>query len=576
MGRGERGSALQLFFLPPLTCFLPILECSLAPSRFVRPDITASNTYCTIMSTYEEIDSELARLASLILELQQRQLALRQRRNSLTALYRLPTDILLRIISTLTHLESSPWFFEEFEPRFGSLTSSRFYNITNHRPPRFVGCAWAQVTHVCAHIRHVSLRSPSLWRDIEFNTHPWEMMCLERSRSVPISATIRHGGDFDQSQFDAASQRIRHLSIYNSDLVVDAILNSNLPLLERLHCSKGSRPFTLMKSFLGGHTSNLTSLTLTWGVLSESVPAFPALAHLHLSNLQVENSFDTLFKLLGQTPELIKLSLVDLSPTGISQRVSPAPGSTTVFLKNRSLPKLTTVFLCNSMEHTNMILQRLPDPIQMLHIASFALQHLETLLRWNKIMDRMCTSSGNAADEVCAHVLYDEKLARIYRQPACDIRLATITSTPKRRFQFTSTIAGLLYTLRSISYIELDPRTLQELGRTTQWDDVEALPALSHLTMQGAHDHCVVRSTSKSKEVLLALGGPSGWTASIVAWLVRRSQAGHRVQIVELHGRDKHSAAIQEFAELIVESGAVDKVVCKYHEVPRNVTAEIA
>jgi hypothetical protein len=176
-----------------------------------------------------------------------------------------------------------------------------------------------------------------------------------------------------------------------------------------------------------------------------------------------------LFKLLGQTPELMKLSLVDLSPIGISQRVSPAPGSTTVFLKNRSLPKLTTVFLCNSMEHTNMILQRLPDPIQMLHIASFALQHLETLLRWNKIMDRMCTSSGNAADEVCAHVPYGEKLARIYRQPVCDIRLATITSTPKRRFQFTSTIAGLLYTLRSILYIELDPRTFQELRNGTTW-----------------------------------------------------------------------------------------------------------
>jgi hypothetical protein len=48
------------------------------------------------------------------------------------------------------------------------------------------------------------------------------------------------------------------------------------------------------------------------------------------------------------------------------------------------------------------------------------------------------------------------------------------------------------------------------------------------------------------------------------------------VQIVELHGRNKYSAAIQVFAELIMESGAVDKVVCKYQEVAGNVTAAIA
>jgi hypothetical protein len=115
-----------------------------------------------------------------------------------------------------------------------------------------------------------------------------------------------------------------------------------------------------------------------------------------------------------------------------------------------------------------MILQCLPDSIQMLHIASFALQHLETLLNGTKSWIACAPPLGMQPTRFM-RMFHMEKNLRDYTVSQRSISGSPRSPVPKRRFQFTSIIAGLLYTLRSILYIELDPRTFQELRNGTTW-----------------------------------------------------------------------------------------------------------
>jgi hypothetical protein len=538
------------------------------------------------MSSVKQIDTELADVAQRILDLQNHERTLKTRRNSLTLICRIPNDVLLRIFSILVQLDH-PSLLAAFRPR-GKPT--RWGQNTSKAIPHPHGpdsTAWAHITWVCTHIRRVALDTPLLWRHIDFERRAWARLCLERSGTVPIFACV--WGSFDEEALRAAAHRMQRLSVsaaesQTREATMNAFLKSELPLLETLHNTSGGA-FELSDRFLSGQASKLTSLSLTNGLLTGSTPSLPALTHLTLRSMTVAGSFEALFNLLDNAPGLTDLLLMAMVP---SQRLRDIPASTNQPTTREcvSLPKLASVYLYNTILHTSAILSGLPNPLASLYVAPTGQDMLQSNSSpsWSSTIARIYDFAQYRSLTICAVVVrkLDEASER---ERIFDLQLVVKTNThpdstygasgetagskrsSKRRvlFQCISTFGGFLDALRDATYVELSCWALQQIGRSTRWNaagvDAMVLPRLTHLVLQDVQYHVVDRNLAR-QELLRELGGPDAWVASIVAWLTRRSKTGHRVQMLELLGKEDYYASIRELATTIEASGAVDEVKC--------------
>jgi hypothetical protein len=538
------------------------------------------------MSSVEQIDNELADVAQQILDLQNHERTLKTRRNALTLICRFPNDVLLRILSMLVQLDH-PSLLAAFRPRGKPTRCGQNTSKAIPHPHGPDSTAWAHITWVCAHIRRVALDAPLLWRHIDFERRAWAKICLERSGSVPIFACV--WGSFDEEALRAAAHRMQRLSIsaaesQTREATMNAFLKSEFPLLQTLHNSSGGG-FELSDTFLNGQASKLTSLSLTGGLLTGSAPSLPALTHLTLKFMRVTGSFEALFKFLENAPELTDLLLAGMEP---SQRLRDIPASTNQPTTREfvSLPKLASVYLYNTILHTSAILPGLPNPLGLLYVAPSGQDMLlsNSSPSWPSTIARIYDFAQYQSLTICAVVMrkLDEASER---ERIFDLQLVvkanthpdsrhgalgeTAGSKPSSKrnvlFQCICTFGGFLDALRDAPYVELSCRALQQIGRSTRWNatgaDAMALPRLTHLVLQDVQNHVVDRNLAR-QELLRELGGPDVWVASIVAWLTRRSKTGHRVQVLELLGKEDYATSIRDFATRIEASGAVDDVKC--------------
>jgi hypothetical protein len=109
-----------------------------------------------------------------------------------------------------------------------------------------------------------------------------------------------------------------------------------------------------------------------------------------------------------------------------------------------------------------------------------------------------------------------------------------------------------------VSHIEFEPYVLRCLATDPMhWGgcNLATLPALQHLVLRDAQYHIL-----DNYGPLIEHGRSMTWMKAIIGWLQRRSDAGCRVQILELRSEEVHADIIVAFAQLIKASGAVDEV----------------
>jgi hypothetical protein len=299
------------------------------------------------MHTVAEID---ARIEVLVKELS----SLRRRRNALTPLCRLPTELKVQIFQ---HVQ----YHRVTSPRDADVTK----RLDNPLGDTFgqqrsdLDHSWMKLMSCCVSLRETALATGHLWRYIQLPGNPqWRDLCLERAKGCP--PILRYVGPTeppgrDNSLDFAAVQFIRAAEAYltfkpimdnktKPDQMEQCIysVSSELSFLEI-----ASSTMTLTDRLMGGTSIKLTTLILTIDEL-ESCPAFPNLINLKLewSGESFVYDADTavyitqvnrLIQWLGVTRKLQNLSLTwpewfDL-PAGASLRSDiPCPPLRTLSL----------------------------------------------------------------------------------------------------------------------------------------------------------------------------------------------------------------------------------------------------
>ncbi|TFK72270.1 hypothetical protein BDN72DRAFT_836445 [Pluteus cervinus] len=162
---------------------------------------------------------------------------LKRRRNTLSPITRLSSDILLHIFR----------YLQPHTPKFGPIgrDGTAPFAIFGTRPanaaPELHEFQWMrEITHVCAHWRDLSMNSPTLWTTIRFHHPKWTVEVLRRSLPAPLSIIFdREDGGDESGDTVLALQgtllnhlgRARHLDIAVPYLWFDAFISQNLPLI---------------------------------------------------------------------------------------------------------------------------------------------------------------------------------------------------------------------------------------------------------------------------------------------------------------------------------------------------------
>ncbi|TFK60744.1 hypothetical protein BDN72DRAFT_864116 [Pluteus cervinus] len=152
------------------------------------------------------IEQERAELDAKIHELEIALIALKRRRNYLSSISKIPSDVLRQIFKSVTGYDGKVQLLG---------LDGRGVEKENR-----LEMAWIRtITHVCSAWRDLALDSPSLWTRIRINSrHEIVLEMLERSRSLPLTISLMYlGGDLrtlesvllEQSHI----QRIKHLEL---------------------------------------------------------------------------------------------------------------------------------------------------------------------------------------------------------------------------------------------------------------------------------------------------------------------------------------------------------------------------
>jgi hypothetical protein len=539
------------------------------------------------ISNTADIDAEIADMADRISELRTRiadleehMRTLRTHRNAQSLLCRLPTDALLCILSSLAHADHESCV---------ALARSQFELIDWSRRqhwcdmpdrPRNGIAVWVHITRVCTHIRRFALHAPLLWRNVEYNREGWSQLCLQRSESLPIFASVRGFSDRLSNLYGpvyVSAHRMQHLSIHvldkDSETSAIAFLNTSFPLLESLSYS-GVSGFKLADKFLGGDPPRLTTLVLTNGALGSNTPSLPELTHLSLGFMKLRGGLEVILSLLEKTPKLMELFLGRLA---LVSKPKPQVSLTHVSVL---LPRLESVRLYNNGVVTHHVLLGLPDPLRLLHIVDLAIDSDSQLLTsdydlFRATNDRVRDWTQRRGLALRAIVGRSEQ----HRSGLLDVRLwvpDTGTTLPimneERRTDMVLHCTASCYRaaliIRETADIELSPHALQRFAKNGHLFDVKNIifPSLVSLALKDVHI-LVMNDDDLAGQRLRVRGlgdSPAGaWSANIISWLRSRSEVGYRVQILKLLGITEFTEAITRFAKLVEASNVVDEAhVC--------------
>jgi hypothetical protein len=307
------------------------------------------------MSLIQDIDDKIARLQEEIRQL-------RTKRNALMPLCRLPSDILVHIVTLLQNVVGQ-------SVESDSLTAFKFsYEDFNHK--------WVKVTLVCSHIHRVVLETPILWTTIDLTNRS------RRRRRIGLQHTLQRAGDAGLTILvDNAAQaalitpyvsRAKSLRLFPAtdykDHRLARALHEPMPLIQDLDLLYNDLP--LRRNFLGGISHTLRNLMLV-GARIESSPDLPNLRLLELHRVFSDPGLNSVFKFLQRCPRIEQLTIGN-------QRVDEMLPFDDLPVENTKdlIPELMNLRIDDNTQMTWTFLSALRSPTTALHIGGPLSQHI--------------------------------------------------------------------------------------------------------------------------------------------------------------------------------------------------------
>ncbi|TFK72245.1 hypothetical protein BDN72DRAFT_876563 [Pluteus cervinus] len=245
------------------------------PTGNPSPDIPLTPIQYADLVEQERIrlDTEVVELDARIAELLLARAALMKRRNMLAPVSRLSQDVLQSIFEGVQTAEATlDADYEDLEDGFPVL-------YTKLKQPESQ-LSWVKaLTHVCSNWRELALSTPTLWCDILPHEPELALEMLTRSRSTPLSISIRETGvlirhsAFLREVLRKHVNRTRLLKVYLPSYLYQGVINEPLRSYVPLHtlgsCSfnthtlaAGSQGIDLPISFLINIAHSLRHLSL--------------------------------------------------------------------------------------------------------------------------------------------------------------------------------------------------------------------------------------------------------------------------------------------------------------------------
>jgi hypothetical protein len=277
-----------------------------------------------------EIDERIAVLESELLNL-------RRKRNTLSSVCLLPSEIWVAILVHLQH---------------DSSTSSGRFRWEVYDPK------WTRIMLACQHLRNVAISTPTLWNLVNHTEHKpeWVDLCLQRSEDAPLYMHSRRaeasphwnrviaahlsGSDAARTMFSIASTSLKTLSACTS--------NEQNPLLIELT----SFPHV---------ASSLVHLVLEGiGIRLEDGPCMPQLRRLEISSIRTDSTLIPLVNFLSKMPALQYLALSWLL---LSEGTTAVDGNEIMLVPERvAIPDLRALCVTDAPAETWAVLRTVPTP----------------------------------------------------------------------------------------------------------------------------------------------------------------------------------------------------------------------
>ncbi|EIW83227.1 hypothetical protein CONPUDRAFT_152261 [Coniophora puteana RWD-64-598 SS2] len=311
----------------------------------------------------EDIDTELAMLTSYAS-------VLRNRRNSLVAISKLPSEILAAIFQACADT---------------SHGSARYSPVHVCSSPCL---SWISATYVCRFWRSVALDHPTLWSQLPCFHRRWTNEFLMRAKSAPLiiraaasaSASVLWGpsGSVKTALAHIAQTRELTLMVPSKELLEQLLNNvrAAAPTLESLLLKSSHNGFHVsnyayhvpMQLFLGA-TPRLRRLSLYKCNIDWNSPLLTNLTHLCISDIApaLRPSIDALAETLSRMPALEDLILEDFL-SQVSPPTSPPQNHTRAI--SVKLPRLSRLHIHGSVTDAASVFSilRLTQPLEHLSL----------------------------------------------------------------------------------------------------------------------------------------------------------------------------------------------------------------
>ncbi|KAH9172618.1 hypothetical protein EDB89DRAFT_1885848 [Lactarius sanguifluus] len=240
--------------------------------------------------------------------------ALKLRRNALTPISSLPTEVIAAIFSFLLPVAPSP------------------FTILGERPDHL---AWLRVASVCHHWREIALNQPLFWNHVDFTTltSAGAAGILARAKTVPLYLEARVPSLWDDARFSAFQKELQarvshicHLGISAGHFHLRKTLEgliSPAPTLEYLSLFSDGRWDSAISSrifvpdtLFDGTTPRLSHLELHKCDISWKSPLLKGLKYLqiHIPSRDARPSLSDWLDALDEMPQLEMLNLQSASP----------------------------------------------------------------------------------------------------------------------------------------------------------------------------------------------------------------------------------------------------------------------
>jgi hypothetical protein len=318
------------------------------PLRLVSPSV-ATFAQMSFASQLKDVEDKI--------EAMERQLLLlKQRRNSLVPVCRLPPELLARVFS-IVQREDDPTDDPTDDPDFAFDRRVR---------------GWPRVTRVCTHFRVVAIQTPMLWNVHDFNrpVSTWRQLCLARAAGTPSCIRIIDGRGAEHlcRAWKAIVEIINNRNTNHE--VFDAITAPHLRVLsvnQPLYDHRSSE-FEITSSFLGGSLPLTTHFMLEGiSILLSKAPRMPLLRRLVLHDIQTPVNLEAMLELFEHSSMLEEISLRFISLDNNRQALMDESAVTSV-PKRVSLPHLKSLSFEDSPKKVAAFVRLLPIPSKALTI----------------------------------------------------------------------------------------------------------------------------------------------------------------------------------------------------------------